>query len=265
MHNIAPAVPSAAVPGAHGRMSFTVVIPCFNEARRLDRTIDAMVRFTEDRPDEVEVVFVDDGSSDDTPARLDRAAAAHGALHAVHLPSNRGKGAAIAAGVRAATGDAILFFDADLSYPLTAIDTALAHLRDGADLVIGGRDLAAEADGGYSPLRNLSSAGFNLLVEQTLALGIPDTQCGFKAFDARVARALFSQLSIERFGFDVEVLFLARRWGLRIVRMPVEMTHASGSSVRIVRDSWLMFRDILRIRRNAARNVYPRTMPELDG
>ncbi len=246
-------------------MSFTVVIPCFNEARRLDRTIDAMVRFANERPDEVEVVFVDDGSSDATPDRLDRAAAAHDALRVVHLPENRGKGAAIAAGVQAAAGDAILFFDADLSYPLASIDAALDHLRDGADVVIGGRDLAAEADGGYSPLRNLSSAGFNLLVEQTLALGVPDTQCGFKAFDARVARALFAQLSVQRFGFDVEVLFLARRWGLRIVRMPVEMTHASGSSVRIVRDSWLMFRDILRIRRNAARGVYPPGMPATDG
>lgn len=243
-------------------MSFTVVIPCYNEAQRLERTISALTAFADGRDDEVEIVFVDDGSTDATSLRLDEAAAAHPALRALHLPVNRGKGAAIAVGVAAASGDAVVFFDADLSYPLDAIDRALDQLDAGADLVIGGRDLVPDDhSGGYSPLRHVSSAAFNALVEQTLSLGIPDTQCGFKAFDAAAARALFGQLTVERFGFDVEVLYLARRWGLRIERMPVEMTHASGSSVRIVRDSWLMFRDILRIRRNARRRVYPADMP----
>jgi dolichyl-phosphate beta-glucosyltransferase len=175
---------------------------------------------------------------------------------------NQGKGAALRRGVEAADGQYVVFFDADLSYPLSSIRLLLDALRSGADLAIGGRDLDPEgALSTYSMTRRLSSAAFNKLVEASLKLGVPDTQCGFKGFKLGVAQALFSHLTIARFGFDVELIYLAMRWQLIIERIPVRMMHRSGSSVHLFRDSLRMFSDILRIRRNAREGVYPEHFP----
>lgn len=238
----------------------SVLIPCFNEAARIGTTIPEVTRHLASLPYASELVLVDDGSGDATWAILE-AAVSEGPprVRAIRQPVNGGKGRALAAGVAIAEGEVVLFFDADLSYPLAHVDEAVRAIAAGADVVIGARDLGPDGRESYSPLRRLVSRVFSGIVDAALGLGIPDTQCGFKAFRGDVARSLFSALTIGRFGFDVELLYLARRWELRLERMPVVMTHRPGSTVRVVPDSLQMLRDILRIRRQAKR--YPNRPP----
>lgn len=236
----------------------SIVIPACNEASRLPRTIAAVTAWLDANHSDAQLILSDDGSKDGTPALIRAAAYRDPRILAVCDPVNRGKGAALRRGVARSTGSAVLFFDADLSYPLDTIDVALDGLRAGADLVIGARDLNPDhGHRGYSLVRRAATAVFNGVVDKSLGLGIGDTQCGFKAFRGDIARSLFAELTIERFAFDVELLYLARRWSLRIERIPVEMTHASGSSVHLMRDSARMLRDILRIRVRGQRGQYP--------
>ncbi len=245
---------------AAGGPDISIVIPAYNEARRLPATLEAVTAWLDGSAlgARAELVVVDDGSADATAQVITQAATAHSRVRAVVRPDNRGKGAAVREGVRQAAGRVVVFFDADLPYPLDTIDEAWRRLEAGAQVVLGARDLSgAQGLQQYSPLRKAATRAFNLLVEQALDLGIPDTQCGFKAFTAEVARPLFEALTIERFGFDVELLFLARRWDLRLERVPVRMAHGGDSSVRVVRDSLQMARDVLHIRARARRGAYP--------
>ena len=237
----------------------SIVIPACNEQGRLPRTIAAVTAWLDQNHPQAQLILSDDGSSDGTPDLIRAAAQADPRIVAVCHPVNRGKGAALREGVRQTSGRAVLFFDADLSYPLDTIDIALAGLAAGADLVIGARDLAPEhGHRGYSLARRAATAVWGGVVDRALHLGIGDTQCGFKAFQGEWARPLFAALTIDRFAFDVELLYLARRWSLRIDRIPIEMTHASGSSVNLARDSARMLRDIARIRIRGERGLYPR-------
>ena len=243
------------------RPRLSVLIPCYNEASRIGDTIPEVTRYLAGLPYASELVLVDDGSSDGTWAILEAAArAAHApgvSVRALRQPDNGGKGRALAAGVATAEGEVILFFDADLSYPLAHVDEAVRAIADGADVVAGARDLGGEGRHGYSPLRKLASGTLNGIVDLVLGLGIPDTQCGFKAFRGDIAKALFAALTIGRFGFDIELLYLVRRWELRLHRMPIVMAHRPGSTVRVLPDSLRMLRDIVRIRRQA-RHYPPR-------
>ena len=237
-----------------------MLIPCYNEAGRIGDTIPEVTRYLAGLPYASELVLIDDGSSDNTWAILE--GAEHSNLEvgqvrvrALRQIENSGKGHALAAGVAAAEGDVILFFDADLSYPLAHVDEAVQAIAAGADVVAGARDLGGEGRGGYSPLRKLASGTLNSIVDVVLGLGIPDTQCGFKAFRGELAKALFAALTIGRFGFDIELLYLVRRWGLQLHRMPIVMAHRPGSTVRVLPDSLRMLRDIVRIRRQS--KLYP--------
>ncbi len=245
------------------RFQASLVIPCFNEERQIGDTLRTVATFIGDRGLPWQVVPVDDGSTDATKDLLLQAAKDHPFVRPVLLPANRGKGGALAQGVRDCSSGAVVFFDADLSYPLEAIEPALAALRDGADLVIGARDLVPAASPNHPRqwVRRLTSAGFSALVDHYLHLGIPDTQCGFKAFKGPVARALFACLTVERFAFDVELLALARRWNLAIHRMPVTPIQRATSSVRLVKDSLEMWRALARVRRRLDQGAYPATMP----
>jgi dolichyl-phosphate beta-glucosyltransferase len=227
----------------------SLIIPALNESARLPATLQAVVGAMATWPFETEVLIVDDGSTDGTP-ELVRERAGHDArFRLVRHPRNLGKGAAIVSGVEASRGARVLFFDADLSYPLASVVDALSALDAGADLVVGARDLAAaDSRATYGLARRLSTRAFNAFVEATLRLGVRDTQCGFKGFRGEVARALFPDLVVTGFGFDVELLFAARRRGLAVALLPLEMTPRPGSSVHIVRDSLRMARDVLRVR-----------------
>ncbi len=239
-------------------IALTILVPCFNEARRLRETIRHMLGYADERQGSgTELVLIDDGSTDGTRAIIRELADSDHRVRGVTLPANRGKGAALRAGATVARGKVVAFLDADLSYPLGSLDRAQSEIEGGADVVIGGRDLE---EGGalrtYSVARRASSMLFNTVVDTVLDLRIPDTQCGFKAFRGDVAKALFREGRIDRFGFDVELLFLAKRWGLRIKRIPVHMSHRKGSTVRIVRDGARMAYDVLRIRRLAGAGEY---------
>ncbi len=246
--------PSERVPSP----SLSIVIPAYNEGERLVRSLDEVSRYLDARHPDAEVVVVDDGSTDHTREVLAAAAARDPRIVPVLAPRNRGKGAAIATGVARARGAWIAFFDADLAYPLEQLDDLLARLRAGADLAVGARDLLADENRGkYGPVRRLATTTFNALVSASLGLRNGDTQCGFKAFRGDAARALFSALTIERFGFDVELLFLADRWGYRVDRVPVRMRESGASSVHVLRDSLNMAADLARIRLRARLGRYP--------
>ena len=234
---------------------FSIVIPAFNEGARLPAAVAEVSRWLAAQGGG-EVIVVDDGSTDDTRARL--AAIDDPQLTAIFATSNRGKGAAVARGMLAASGEFVAFLDADLAYPLDQLTLLFDRLRDGADVAVGARDMLS----GYRPLRRAATSVFNVMVAASLGMRVRDTQCGFKAFRRDAARALFSSITVERFGFDVELLYLAERWGMRVDRVPVHMRASTTSSVRIVHDSLNMAADLLRIRARARRGAYPKRSPE---
>ena len=242
-----------------GALRLTVVVPAFNEGPRLPSAARRLLHYFDRAGIAAEVIVVDDGSTDGTRAAL--ASVADDRLVVVERPVNGGKGAALGEGVRRARGASIVCFDADLPYPLGAIATALDYLDRGAQLVAGARDLHPDGRREQPWARRLCARALQRLTRD-IVVGVPDTQCGFKAFDADTARALFAALTIDGFAFDVELLALAQAWHLRIVRMPLAMTAQAGSSVVLVRDGTRMVRDILRIRAamraRAARDLAPR-------
>jgi glycosyltransferase involved in cell wall biosynthesis len=227
-----------------------VVIPAYNEARRLPATLEGWNSYLAAQPFSWELIVVDDGSSDGTAAT----AAAAGA-HVISLKPNRGKGGAVRAGVLAAEGEVIAYADADMNIAPSHLLGALQLLERGADLVAGRRDLAeyAAAEG---PLR-LLAGGLVQLTRRSLVLrGIQDTQCGFKVFRREFARAVFERTRINSFAFDIEVLFLAQRLGARIVEMPVSTTYRADSTFSVRRHLPRFLRDIVQIRLNDLRGCY---------
>jgi len=247
------------------KASVAIVIPCYNEESRLWDTIREVALFCQRAAFSCQVVLVDDGSKDATRDIIEQVAQAHSFILPVLFPCNRGKGAALAQGVQATTSDAVVFFDADLAYPLVLVETALQELQAGADVVIGARDLDASSMAVSRPslMRRISHNAFSAMVDHYLHLGIPDTQCGFKAFSGPVARALFASLTVERFAFDVELLAVARLWGLKIRRIPVKAIQREGSSVRLFRDSIEMWRALAMIRRRVRTGCYPTSLPQV--
>src|SRR5579884_1521888 len=227
----------------------SIVIPAFNEETVIGDTVaDVRKHF---RPDEL--IVVSDGSTD----RTDEIAASRGA-RVLRLPANRGKGAAVRQGVLEARGDVIAFIDADMPYRPANLERAIDLVRtNAADLAIGARDLPqSESDPSYPTRRKFAGRTLSLLIRLFLMRDITDTQCGLKAFRGDVAKHLFSASRIDGFGFDFEVLFLAQRRGLRIARVPVNLSHRHASRVRLVRDSLLMLRDLVRVRVSAALGDY---------
>ena len=226
-------------------MDVSLVIPSYNEENRLPSTVEAVIAYVDESPLRIELVLVDDGSSDGTRSIIEAAVDSREWISAILCNTNRGKGAAVREGFANAKGETVVFFDADLSYPLDLIEAAESRIREGADLVIGGRDLTEkDSRWRYSPVRRMATTVFNVLVEQLLSLGIPDTQCGFKAFRRDVTAAMFEKLTIDSFAFDIELLLVARIWALRIDRIPVDMKHDRESSIRLFGDSLKMLRDI---------------------
>lgn len=239
-------------------LDVTLVVPAYNEAERLPATLTALGSFLASRPWRSEILIVDDGSTDAT-ASIARAPRPGPAVRVISLGVNQGKGAAVTRGVLEARGRIVAFVDADLPYALDGADVAMQRLAAGADLVIGGRDLPESSEvRGYTWTRRVSGKVYSLLVNALAVRRIPDTQCGFKWFQSRVARELFARVTLTGFAFDVELLVIAQRWGLRIDRIPVRFTHSDASKMRLGRDSVRMFLDLLRINRQRARGLYDR-------
>ncbi|HEY6147339.1 MAG TPA: dolichyl-phosphate beta-glucosyltransferase [Thermoanaerobaculia bacterium] len=235
--------------GAGGRAS--LVIPAYNERDRIAASLEAIAAWRQSRPGgyDWEVVLVDDGSTDGT-SEIARAAARDAGLPVeIHsLPRNRGKGAAIRAGVLASRGDPILVSDADLSTPLSEFEKLAGRLPE-HPIAIGSRAIDEDLVRRKQPphRRALGKLG-NVLVRVFAVHGIRDTQCGFKLFRGAVARELFRDAQVDRFAYDMEILHLAQRRGLAIAEVPVLWFNAPGSKVSVVRDALPTLRDLLRIR-----------------
>jgi dolichyl-phosphate beta-glucosyltransferase len=227
----------------------SVVIPCFNEEQRLPRTIEQVERFLDARQSPYELILVDDGSADGTRQVMDAAVARHDGVRVEALPHNRGKGRALAVGVGAAKGDEVLVTDADLSTPIEELDKLEAALHGGAGVAIGSRGLRKSRVEVSQPIYRVAMGkAFNLIVQAVLLPGIWDTQCGFKLFRADVAHRVFSRLITDGFGYDPEVLYRARKDGVKIAEVPVVWRNSVETKVSPVRSSLDMLKHVIRLR-----------------
>jgi glycosyltransferase involved in cell wall biosynthesis len=243
----------------------SIVVPAYNEAARLPRSLDEIERYIDERQVRTELIVADDGSTDAT-AVIARERWRDVRWRRVLALPHRGKAATVRAGILAANGEYVLFTDADLSTPIGYADTLLARLRDGADVAIGSRQGIAATRVGEPLYRHLMGRVFNALVRLLAVPGIDDTQCGFKAFRRDAAHDLFRRALLHSgdrevrgphvTGFDVEILFLARHCGYRVDEVPVYWEHVAGSKVRPLHDSFRMLADVVRVRWNAARGRY---------
>jgi glycosyltransferase involved in cell wall biosynthesis len=232
---------------------FSVIIPCYNEAARIGDTVRVTLDYLAAQNPDAELVLVNDGSTDAT-STIVREALTDAEIRSQFLENfpNRGKGAAVRTGLLAATRPIGLFFDADLSTPLSEIPKVIEPIATGdVDLAFGSRALDRKLIGVHQPWRR-EQAGrvFNLIVR--IATGMPfwDTQCGFKAFRLDVCRPILERAHTIGFAFDVELLFLAWRAGLRLREVPVRWNHAEGSKVRVIHDSLAMLREVIALRMN---------------
>jgi len=237
--------------------TYSIVIPAFNESSRIRPTLDEVLRYSREKSWDVEIVVVDDGSRDDTTAIVRVYGTRYPQIRLVHNPENHGKGFSVRAGMLDARGDVCLFTDADLSSPMTEAQHLFDAIAEGADIAIGSRWLRAELQTERQPLyRQLFGRIFNLVLRGILGLKFADTQCGFKVFRRDAAQRVFPLQKIERWGFDPEILFLAKKMGLVVKEVPVIWAHSEGTRLHPFRDGMHMFGDVLRIRWNSMSGAY---------
>jgi glycosyltransferase involved in cell wall biosynthesis len=230
-------------------LSYSFVIPAYNEGVRLRPTLHALIRHIQEQNWDAEILVVNDGSTDDTAQIVREYGKAHPQVLLVENPGNRGKGFSVRNGMLHARGDICLFSDADLSSPITEAQKLFDAIAQGADIAIGSRWLRAELQTERQPLyRQLFGRIYNLVLRIVLGLRFADTQCGFKAFRRDAAQRIFPLQRIERWGFDPEILFLARRAGLRVEEVPVLWAHSEGTRLHPFRDGLRMFLEAVRIR-----------------
>lgn len=241
--------------------TLAVIVPAFNEARRLTDNLLTLLSYLQAFRPEAELIVVDDGSTDGTAevaeglfARLPDVAA-----RVLRFAQNRGKGHAVRTGLLTAQAPIALFSDADLSTPITELPKIVEPIEAGNyDIVLGSRALDRRLIGHRQPWRREQGGKvFNAIVRLTTGLPFSDTQCGFKAFRMEAARPIIERAEIDGFGFDVELLFLAQRADLRMLDVPVRWDHREGSKVHIVRDSLRMFTEVVNLRRRVARETTP--------
>src|SRR6266850_236258 len=244
--------------------SLSIVVPAYNEGARLGKSLRAIKTYLSEYAPTSEVIVVDDGSTDDTAgtARAELSDSRTVQTSVISYQSNLGKGRAVRLGLLASRGDIALFTDADLSTPIMDAPKLIDPIQRGEyDLTFGSRALDRDLIGVHQTWRREQGGRvFNLLVR--LATGLPfwDTQCGFKAFRMNMCRPLIEGATIDRFGFDVELLYVAYRAGLRLKEIPVRWDHVEGSKVNLASDSLKMLSEVGRIRQQARRGVYDRAI-----
>jgi dolichyl-phosphate beta-glucosyltransferase len=251
------------IPDGHGtaaprptRTALSLIFPCYNEAERLPQTLAAYLAQLSQEPGAVEVLIIDDGSTDQTFAVARAIAARDHRVRVIRSQPNHGKGFGVRTGVLEAEGELIVFTDADGSYGPGEVARVTAALAD-APVAIGSRP-AGWATG--PPGRRLASRLFNRAIRVLLGLPFGDTQCGLKGFRRQAALEVFGRARLDGFAFDVEVLFLARRLGLAVSEVPVRAEERDGSKVQLVVDAVGMVRDVLRVRRWAVSGGYDRAV-----
>jgi dolichyl-phosphate beta-glucosyltransferase len=242
--------------------TYSIVLPAYNESERIAATLQKISAHAAQRGWNVEIIVVNDGSTDATAAIVQSHAVRCPGVRLVENPGNRGKGYSVRNGMLHARGDVLLFSDADLSSPIAEADKLFAAVADEADIAIGSRWLNVELQTKRQPLyRQLFGRMYNLALRLILGLRFKDTQCGFKAFNRRAADALFPAQKIERWGFDPELLYLARRFHLRVKEVPVEWAHREGTRINPLRDGLRMLVEIFKVRWNALSGKYKRPSP----
>jgi dolichyl-phosphate beta-glucosyltransferase len=240
---------------SEGRLTLSVVIPAYNEQARLPNTLHQLERFIEEHDLRCEVLVVDSGSVDGTSAVVRQAMLKFSRLRLLRL-DRRGKGLAVRTGMLAARGDVVLFADADLSWPLEELLRFPSLVSNETPVVIGSREGHGSRRLGEPAYRHFMGRVFNCVVQALAVPGIEDTQCGFKAFRADATHGIFERQGIDGFGFDVEVLFLARRLGYGIREVPLRWVHKENSRVEPLRDTLKMLADVLTVRLNGWRGKY---------
>jgi glycosyltransferase involved in cell wall biosynthesis len=240
---------------AHPQLS--IVIPAYNESARIEAALERVMSCVAERGWDAEVLVVDDGSKDDTSAIVERWMSQHPRLHLVQNPGNRGKGYSVRNGLLQAAGDIVMFTDADLSAPMEEAERLLAAIADGADVAIGSRWLDRTRQTIHQPLyRQFFGRCFNWITRSVMGLPFKDTQCGFKAFKRSAAQTIFRLQTIERWGFDPEILFIAQKLKYVVRVVPVTWGHDERSRMSYLKDGMKMLEDMARIRANSLAGRY---------
>lgn len=232
----------------------SIIIPAYNEQNRLPGTLEQIFRFLEQQSYTSEVIVVENGSTDRTYEVAKKFAERHKNLSV--FQSQKGKGAAVQRGMLEAKGDFRFMCDADLSMPVEEIVQFLPPDLQNFDIAIASREARESVRYNEPSYRHWGGRGINFLIQMLILPGLNDTQCGFKCFRAEVAEDLFRRQTMDGWSFDIEVLYIARRHGYRIVEIPIHWYHFSDSKVSALRDAMRMIRDIFSIHANARRGLY---------
>lgn len=245
--------------------TYSFILPAYNESERLTGSLPKVLEYVRQQRLEAEVIVVNDGSTDDTAAIVRQFTASNPNIRLLENPGNRGKGYSVRHGMLHARGDVLLFTDADLSSPIYEAKKLFAAIANGADVAIGSRWLQSNLQTERQPwYRQLYGRMFNLGLRIMLGLRYRDTQCGFKAFTRQAAQVVFSRQRIERWGFDPELLFLANKFHLRTVEVPVEWAHDHRSKINPLRDGIKMAIEVLKVRVNDMKGLYERPSTAID-
>jgi glycosyltransferase involved in cell wall biosynthesis len=233
---------------------FSIVIPAHNEQKRLPSTLEQIFHFLEQQSFTSEVIVVENGSTDRTHEVAKEFASRHPNL--LVIQSEKGKGAAVQRGMLAAKGQYRFMCDADLSMPVEEIEKFLPPALQNFDIAIASREAKGSVRYNEPSYRHWGGRGINFLVQTLILPGLNDTQCGFKCFRAEVAEDIFKRQTLHGWSFDIELLYIARRHGYRIVEIPIHWYHFSDSKISALRDAVGMITDIFRIHANARRGIY---------
>lgn len=242
----------------------SIVVPAYNESARIEKTLERIMQCIEDRGWDAEVLVVDDGSKDATAAIVQRWMQRHPRLHLIQNAGNRGKGYSVRNGLLQATGEIVMFTDADLSAPMEEAELLFQAIQQGADVAIGSRWLDRKLQTIHQPLyRRFFGRCFNAVTRIVMGLPFKDTQCGFKAFRRSAAQVIFRLQRIERWGFDPEILFIARKIGYNIREVPVSWGHDERSRMSYLRDGMKMLQEMAIIRTNSLAGRYDEAIASL--
>jgi dolichyl-phosphate beta-glucosyltransferase len=253
-------MPADTPPTLNGRLlAYSIITPAYNEGARLGATLEKILAYVALRGWDAEIIAVNDGSRDNTVEIIRSYADKNPRLRLLENPGNRGKGYSVRNGMLQARGEILLFTDADLSSPIEEAEKLFAALKAGADMAIGSRWLRSDLQTQRQPLyRQLFGRVFNLMLRVILGLNFKDTQCGLKAFTRQAASTIFPLQSIERWGFDPELLYLAKKFKFKVVEVPVSWAHDQGTRISPLRDGIMMFLEMLKIRWNGLTGKYDR-------
>jgi dolichyl-phosphate beta-glucosyltransferase len=237
--------------------TYTFIVPAYNESERLAVSLPKILDYVHQQQLRSEIIVVNDGSTDDTADVVRSVMSRNTDIRLVENPGNRGKGYSVRHGMLEAQGDVMLFTDADLSSPIYEAGKLFAAIEKGSDVAIGSRWLQADLQTERQPWhRQLYGRMFNLALRLTLGLKYRDTQCGFKAFTRPAVRTIFTRQRVERWGFDPELLFIADKFHLRTVEVPVEWAHDHRSKISPVRDGLKMALEMVSVRWNDLKGLY---------